>query len=79
MCGAMAFSSALLLFVVTCMRDEEQFKMRLIKKKEVAEEKKKKAEQKKLGVFSISVKSYDNFLLIKALFTLVTQGCIALI
>jgi len=28
MCGGMAFSSAILLFAVTCIRDEEQFKLR---------------------------------------------------
>ena len=34
MCGAMAFSSALCLFVVPCMRDEEQFKRKMEKKRE---------------------------------------------
>lgn len=48
MCGAMAFSSALLLFVVTCMRDEEQFAYKRRRKEEVKEERKKKEEQKKL-------------------------------
>ena len=43
MCGGMAFSSAILLFAVTCIRDEEQVIMR----KEKREKKKKKEQREK--------------------------------
>lgn len=64
MCGAMAFSSALLLFVVTCMRDEEQFAYKRRRKEEVKEERKKKEEQKKLGNTFIS-KGFDGLMLLR--------------
>ena len=46
MCGGMAFSSAILLFAVTCIRDEEQVIMRKEKREKMIEEKKKKKEQR---------------------------------
>ena len=49
MCGAMAFASAILLFAVTCMRDDEQAAYRKKRSKDRAEAKKKAAERKKLG------------------------------
>ena len=49
MCGAMAFGSAILLFPVTCIRDEEQFRYRAKLRKERAEAKKRKEERKKMG------------------------------
>ncbi|XP_066915173.1 monocarboxylate transporter 2-like [Clytia hemisphaerica] len=50
MCGAMAFGSAVLLFPVTCIRDEEQFKYRAKRRKERAEAKKIREERKKMGL-----------------------------
>ena len=49
MCGAMAFGSAVLLFPVTCLRDEEQFKYRAKLKEERAEAKKRKEERRRMG------------------------------
>ena len=49
MCGGMAFGSAILLFPVTCIRDEEQMKYRKQKLKERMEAKKRREERKRLG------------------------------
>lgn len=53
MCGAMAFSSAILLFAVTCIRDEEQFFLR--KQKKIDDLKKKEEESKGLFIWFLSL------------------------
>jgi len=52
MCGAMAFGSAILLFPVTCLRDEEQFKYRAELRQKRAEAKKRREERRKLGKYT---------------------------
>ena len=63
MCGGMAFSSAILLFAVTCVRDEEQVVMRKEKRERLIEEKKKKKEQreKEKGMTTLISRRFLNF------------------